>query len=250
MTEDDAIKALIIFNKATEDLYVNYIVSREFQINPHYIVSFLKATLMFAKKIGQSEAKIVDVEKLRLLFIEQQNIIFTIISTKLVSPIDTLSKLNTISTLFLNEFSEEMLNNEKKYRKQFSNFEVIIQEIIHGELTALENEKKSQIKKLLEELNEAETILGSGILSFSGKILVNTFNNHEINLINAIFNSMYEMKISGITKIFVEFQNLNFFSNKLNDEIVLVVMSKKGSSVANLEKDLEEIKSKISTIIK
>ncbi|MHA1381536.1 MAG: hypothetical protein ACTSRG_24480 [Candidatus Helarchaeota archaeon] len=247
MKDKNAIKALIIFNKETEVPYINYIASKDFNINPLDTVRFLKTVQMFSKYIGNSDVKMIEVEKFRLLFSETQDIIFAIITTKLINPFESLFRLNTIMTLFLNEFSEVQLNDKQKFHNDFSTFEIKVQEIIHGETIVLE--KKLEIKRILEKFNENEHILGCAILSFSGDILVNALHNKEVYLIDSIFNSIYEMKISGIMKVFIEFLNLNFFSSKINDEIVLVAISKKGLSLANFESEIEEVKSKIQTVI-
>ncbi len=250
MPSEGFIKALVIFDKKTELPIINYFPAEDFEMEPPIIIGFLSSIMKFVKKIGQLDLKIVDIENYRFIFTEKQDIIFLLITTKLMNPLDLLFKLNTVITLFLNEFPEEKLANVKKHEKEFEDFKEIMRQVVYGEVTALDVSKQEQIKSILDNFNEREMLVGSGILSFTGKMLINAFYNSEIDLIDAIFNSIFEIKISGITKVFIEFQNKKFISTKINDQTVLVAISKIGKGYAKLEEEIEKVKTEIIEVLK
>ena len=239
MTKEELIKALLIFDKKTGTPFIHYVPAEDFDKDPNLIISLLTSVIKYSKELGQTNLKMLDLEGFRLVFTEKQDIVFNAISNKLVNPMDLLFKLNTIQTLFLNEFTEEILSDPNISKNYFDNFVEKIDEIINGDLRVLEN--KQSVKKILERFNKNKFVIGSAVLSFAGNFLVNTFSKTETNLIQGIFNTNFELIVAGIKKALIEFRNMTFYTKKIDDQTLFATI------IENV-KNFEKIQAKIDKV--
>ncbi|MHA1379859.1 MAG: hypothetical protein ACTSRG_15930 [Candidatus Helarchaeota archaeon] len=249
MSKVEVIKAIFIFEKKSGRPFIRYMPSRDFKIEPFLVIGFLTAIMKFSKEVGRSDLKMIDMENLRFVFTEKDDIIFNAITTKLVKPLDLMFKLNTIATIFLNQYTKEELTNPKVALEFYDTFLETIDEIIHGEVRGLETSKEKKIRKLLQEFNKDNGVSGSGVLSFTGDFLVNSFSNdEEVDIVFTIFNSIFETKIFGINKFYINIENRDIFIRRLDEETLFAVISNK--DVDDLHAGISEIMPKIKQIIK
>ncbi|MFX1450997.1 MAG: hypothetical protein ACFFCM_09150 [Promethearchaeota archaeon] len=246
MTQGHLIKALLIFNRKTGTPFVYYVTDKDFNTEPGLIIGLLNSVLDFSKIIEQN-LQMFDLESFRMVFTEKQNIVFNAISNRLVNPMDLLFKLNTIETIFLNEYTEAELANPNIRLNYFDNFLEKIKEIIDGDLRVLEN--RPQVKKILDAFNKKKFIIGSAVLSFAGNFLVNTFSKSETNLIQALFNTNFEMIVSGINKAIIEFLDRTFYVKKIDDQTVFIVMVKNIEEFEKVEKEIEKVRKNIKEAV-
>ncbi|MFX0133244.1 MAG: hypothetical protein ACFFDN_06340 [Candidatus Hodarchaeota archaeon] len=247
MIKGEILKALIIFDKKTGNPYINYFPDKDFNMDPNLIINFLTSVLDFSKKFGQN-LKMFDMESFRLVFTEKQDIVFNAISNRLVNPMDILFKLNTIQSIFLNEFSEDILSNPDIPSNYFDNFLKKIDEIINGDLRVLKN--KPKIKKVLDTFHKKDFVMGSGLLSFAGNFLVSTFNKADTILIQSLFNSYFEMIVAGINKAIIEFLNRTFYIKKIDDQTLFVVIIKNDKEFKQIESEIEKVRENLKVIVK
>lgn len=251
MSRVEIIKAIFIFDKKSGRPFIRYLPSRDFKIEPFLVIGFLTAIMKFSKEVGRSDLKMIDMENLRFVFTEQEDTIFNAITTKLVKPLDLMFKLNTISTIFLNEFSKEELCNPRIPLEYYDKFLKTVDEIIHGEVRVLEYTKEEKIRELLILFNEENQIAGSGVLSFTGDFLVNAFTDDaDVDLVFTIFNSTFETKIFGINKFTIDIKNQDILIMKIDEETLFAVAGSENQNLQNLEEKVNELVLQIVEILK
>jgi len=251
MSNIEVIKAIFIFEKKSGRPFIRYMPSRDFKIEPFLVIGFLTAIMKFSKEVGRSDLKMIDMENLRFVFTEKDDIIFNAITTKLVRPLDLMFKLNTIVTIFLNQFTKDELLNPKVALEYYDSFLETIDEIIHGEVRVLETPKEKRIREILENFNKKDVITGSGVLSFTGDLLVNAFaNDEDIDIVFTIFNSIFETKIFGINKFYINIKNRDIFIHRIDDETLFAVITQKDLTCDIVENLIFEILPEIREVIK
>ncbi|NVM03778.1 MAG: hypothetical protein HWN67_15720 [Candidatus Helarchaeota archaeon] len=251
MSSVEVIKAIFIFDKKSGRPFIRFRPSRDFQIEPFLVIGFLTAIMKFSKEVGRSDLKMIDMENLRFVFTEKDGIIFNAITTKLVKPIDLMFKLNTISTIFLNEYTMEELLDPKIALEYYDGFKNTIDEIIHGTVRGLELERESKLKEILNEFNKNNELDGSGIISFTGDFLVTAFNKIEDEeTVHSIFNSIFETKIFGINNFTITILNRHIIITRIEEESLLVIIMREDQICPTIEENIEEIKKRIRKILR
>ncbi len=248
MTKEKIIESLLIVDKKTGNIFINYVPAKDFDKDPNLIIGLLTSFLKYTKDLEQKNLKMLDLESFRLIFTEKYDIIFVAISNRLVNPMNLLFKLNTIQTLFLNEFTEDELSNPNIPPNYFDDFIEKIREIMNGDLRVLEN--KQSVKKILERFSKDKIVIGSAVLSFAGNFLVSTFTKDETNLIQALFNTNFELIISGIKKAFIEFLNRTFYIRKIDDQTLFVVIIKNVEDFEKIQIKIEKVEKEIINVVK
>ncbi|MFX0134142.1 MAG: hypothetical protein ACFFDN_10910 [Candidatus Hodarchaeota archaeon] len=251
MSSVEVIKAIFIFDKKSGRPFIRYRPSRDFQIEPFLVIGFLTAIMKFSKEVGRSDLKMIDMENLRFVFTEKDGIIFNAITTKLVKPIDLMFKLNTISTIFLNEYTMEELLNPKIALEYYDGFKKTIHEIIQGTVRGLDHKKEVKIKELLNEFNNENQLNGSGIISFTGDFLVTAFNrNQDEDIVHSIFNSIFETKIFGINNFTITILDQHIIISRIEEESLLVIIMREDQISSTIEDKIEELKKEIKKIFR
>ncbi len=251
MSKVEVIKAIFIFDKKSGRPFIRYMPSGDFKIEPFLVIGFLTAIMKFSKEVGRSDLKMIDMENLRFVFTEKDDIIFNAITTKLVKPLDLMFKLNTIATIFLNQFTGDELVNPKIALEHYDGFLETIDEIMHGNVRVLNIEKEEKIKQALNNFNKNSQISGSGVISFTGDFLVNAFSKDEdVDLVYTIFNSIFETKVFGINKFFINIEERDISIMRIDEETLFVVISEKNQSCQAMEDRIVDLVQELRGLIK
>ncbi|MHA2075618.1 MAG: hypothetical protein ACW97X_13445, partial [Candidatus Hodarchaeales archaeon] len=130
-----AIKAFFIFEKETGNTLFTRSYEKKGTKSPdaHLVVAFLTAMFSFAKSSSLSELRVVDMTDLRFSFIERSELVFAMLASPLVSPMDLQFKLTTIASLFLAEYGAEMEGLELIETDIFEGFNESVDEVFLGE---------------------------------------------------------------------------------------------------------------------
>lgn len=224
MSRSELIKAIFVFDKRSGRPYIRRTFG-DFQAEPFLVMGFLNAIMKFAKEVGKSDLRMIDMQDLRFVFTEKNDIIFTSITSKIMSPLDLKFKIKTIESIFLEKYTPEDLANISLEIEYFESFIPIIDEIIFGDVRYLANEKRDQMQSLLDNLTENENIAGAAILSFTGILLVSTLTEKQKEVFYKFFNGIFAAGVSGITRVIIDTQTFSLYITSLEEDCILVVFS-------------------------
>ncbi|NVM56142.1 MAG: hypothetical protein HWN66_20770 [Candidatus Helarchaeota archaeon] len=224
MSRSELIKAIFIFDKKSGRPYVRRTFG-DFQAEPFLVMGFLNAIMKFAKEVGKSDLKIIDMQDLRFFFTEKANVIFTSLTSKTMSPLDLKFKIKTIESIFLEKYSPEDLADVRREIEYFESFIPVIDEIIFGDVRFVQKDKREQMQLLLENLTQNENIAGAAILSFTGIFLASAMSESQKQLFLKFFNGIYGMGVSGITRVMIDTHNFSIYITNLEEDCLLVVFS-------------------------
>ncbi|MFX0016085.1 MAG: hypothetical protein ACFFB2_13555 [Promethearchaeota archaeon] len=230
------IKAFFIFEKETG----NTLFTRSYETHDtktpdaHLVVAFLTAMFTFAKSTSLSDLKVVDMTDLRFSFIERGGLVFAILASPLVSPLDLQFKLTTISSLFLAEYgtrAEEMQIIETDIFEPFKNH---VDEVFLGEtremLTSSKNAALFYLKKLVQQKNIG--VRGAMIVSFTGDILLE-YKMDQTRMEGAIRLLNVSTYMRNLRYLVVSSEATNLVAYKISEGLLLYV---DGDPASGLEK--------------
>ena len=224
MSRSELIKAIFVFDKKSGRPFIRRTFG-DFQAEPFLVMGFLNAIMKFAKEVGKSDLRMIDMQDLRFVFTEKNDIIFTSITNKIMSPLDLKFKIKTIESIFLEKYTPEDLANISLEIEYFESFIPIIDEIIFGDVRYLANEKRDQMQSLLDNLIENENIASAAILSFTGILLVSTLTEKQKDVFYKFFNGIFAAGVSGITRVIIDTQTFSLYITSLEEDCILVVFS-------------------------
>lgn len=224
MSRSELIKAIFIFDKKSGRPYIRRTFG-DFQAEPFLVMGFLNAIMKFAKEVGKSDLRMIDMQDLRFFFTEKENTIFTSITTKTVSPVDLKFKIKTIESIFLEKYSPKELGNISLEIEYFETFIPIIDEIVFGDVRYLEQAKRDQLQMLLEHLVENDNISGAAVLSFTGITLASALTDTQKEVFLQFFNGIFGIGISGITRVIIDTHSYSIYLTALEEDCILVVFS-------------------------
>ncbi|MHA1648965.1 MAG: hypothetical protein ACTSYB_02135 [Candidatus Helarchaeota archaeon] len=218
------IKAIFIFDKKSGRPFIRRTFG-DFQAEPFLVMGFLNAIMKFAKEVGKSDLKVIDMQDLRFFFIERNNIIFTVITSIMVPPLDLKFKIKTIVSLFFEKYSSEELTDISREIEYFETFIPTIDEIIEGDVRPLSKEVIEQLSQILEDLIQNPNIAGAGIFSFTGVLLADLLTDKQRDIFFKIFSGLFSGYISGITRVIIDTHAYSIYITHLEEECLLVVFS-------------------------
>ncbi len=224
MSGSELIKAIFIFDKKSGRPYIRRTFG-DFQAEPFLVMGFLNAIMKFAKEVGKSDLKIIDMQDLRFIFTEKNNIIFTSITTKLVSPLDLKFKIKTIESIFLEKYSPEDLADVGREIEYFESFIPVIDEIVFGDVRYVRQEVKSQMQQIIEKLVNHKNISGAAIISFTGILLASELTPNQKDLFLKFFSGIFGIGVSGISRVIIDTHNFSINITTLEEDCLLVVFS-------------------------
>lgn len=224
MSRSELIKAIFVFDKKSGRPFIRRTFG-DFQAEPFLVMGFLNAIMKFAKEVGKSDLRMIDMQDLRFVFTEKNDIIFTSITNKIMSPLDLKFKIKTIESIFLEKYTPEDLANISLEIEYFESFIPIIDEIIFGDVRYLANGKRDQMQSLLDNLIENENIASAAILSFTGILLVSTLTEKQKDVFYKFFNGIFAAGVSGITRVIIDTQTFSLYITSLEEDCILVVFS-------------------------
>ncbi|HUY01233.1 MAG TPA: hypothetical protein VMV49_16855 [Candidatus Deferrimicrobium sp.] len=225
MSFSELVKAIFIFDKKSGRPFVRRTFG-DFQAEPFLVMGFLNAIMKFSKEVGKSDLRMIDMQDLRFFFTEKNNVIFTSITSKTVSPLDLKFKIKTIESIFLERFTDAELIDMSREIEYFESFIPIIDEIVFGDVRHVSKEKRKNMLSILEKLTQNENIAGAAIISFTGIIVADALTDTQRELFLNFFNGIYGIGISGITRVLVDTISLSIYITNLEGDCLLVVFSK------------------------
>ena len=245
----EVVKAVYIFNKRNGRPFIRYVKNKQdFAVESFLVIGFLTAILKFSREVGKTDLKMIDMEDLRFVFTQRDDIVFTAICATTVNPLDLLFKITTIESIFLNDFTQEELFDSRLELEYFNRFIPIVDEIIQGDIRFIEPENKQKIIQELEKFRSYhEKISGLAILSFTGDILIDVLIRDVCRTaVKSLFNTVFGIRLTGISQVLIDFttpEKYSIFIKQIEEETLLAV-------IAESERDIREHHDKIEKLIK
>ncbi|UCE12752.1 MAG: hypothetical protein JSV04_11225 [Candidatus Heimdallarchaeota archaeon] len=236
LDEFKSIKAFFIFQKESG----NTLFTRSYEAqdtktpDAHLVVAFLTAMFTFAKSSSLSDLRVVDMTDLRFSFIERSDLVFAILASPLISPLDLQFKLTTIASLFLAEYGATVEEIQLIDTEIFEDFTTKVDDVFLGEtrelLTSSKNAAMFYLKKLVKD--QASGARGAMICSFTGDILIEYQMDHNrmaaaIRLLNV---STY---MRNLRYLVVSSESTHLVAYKISEGLLLYV---DGNPKSGLEK--------------
>lgn len=221
-----AIKAFFIFQKETgTTLFTRSYETKDTKTpDAHLVVAFLTAMFSFAKSSSLSDLRVVDMTDLRFSFIERGGLVFAILASPLVSPLDLQFKLTTIGSLFLAEYGNTVEKMQLVDTETFSKFVNHVDEVFLGEtremLTSSKNAALFYLKKLVQDKNIGAR--GAMIVSFTGDILVE-YKMDQKRMAGAIRLLNVSTYMRNLRYLVVSSEATNLVAYKISEGLLLYV---------------------------
>ena len=255
LTEFKSVKAFFIFQKETgHALFTRSYEQKSSAPDAHLVVAFLTAMFSFAKSSSLSDLKVVDMTDIRFSFIEKENLIFAVLVSPLVSPLDIQFKLSTIASLFFSDYREKIPDISSVIDTDvFEDFTDSVDEIFEGETRAMLKSSKNAAQFYLRKLvDKKETgARGAMIVSFTGDILLEyEMDQHRMSAAIKILNVGTYM--TNLRYLVVASEATHLVAYKISEGLLLVVdgdVSVVGveSLVVNVSETVKQIKEIIPT---
>jgi len=247
-----AIKAFFIFQKETGiTLFTRSYETQDTKtLDPHLVVAFLTAMFSFAKSSSLSDLQVVDMTDLRFSFIERGGLVFAILASCLVSPLDLQFKLTTIGSLFLAEYGNIVEEIQLVDTEIFEKFTSKVDEVFLGETREMYSSSKEAavfyLKKLVQDKNIGAR--GAMIVSFTGDILVEHKMDQDrmegaIRLLNV---STY---MRNLRYLVVSSEATNLVAYKISEGLLLYVDGNPDAGLENLVVKVSETVRQVKEII-
>ena len=246
------IKAFFIFQK--ESGATLFTRSYETKDTPtpdaHLVVAFLTAMFSFAKSSSLSELRVVDMTDLRFSFIEKDDLVFAVLASPLVSPLDLQFKLTTISSLFLAEYSKQVEDLQLVDTDMFEGFSSHVDEVFLGEtremLTSSKNAALFYLKKLVQQ--KITGARGAMIVSFTGDILIE-YKMDQTRMAGAIRLLNVSTYMRNLRYLVVSSDSTNLVAYKISEGLLLYVDGDPSSGLENLVVKVSEAVRQVKEII-
>ncbi|NHJ01458.1 MAG: hypothetical protein EAX86_04915 [Candidatus Heimdallarchaeota archaeon] len=246
------IKAFFVFQKESGNtLFTRSYEKEDSQTpDPHLVVAFLTAMFSFAKSSSLSDLRVVDMTDLRFSFIEREGLVFSILASALVSPMDLQFKLTTIASLFLAEYGDKIKKIQLIDTEIFEPFSAQVDEIFKGEtremLTSSKNAALFYLKKLMQQNDIG--VRGCMIVSFTGDILIE-HNMDQKRMAGAIRLLNVSTYMRNLRYMVVSSEATNLVAYKISEGLLLYVDGDPSTGLENLVVRVAETVNQIKEII-
>ena len=252
LEEFKAIKAFFIFEKETgTTLFTRSYETQDTRTpDPHLVVAFLTAMFSFAKSSSLSDLQVVDMTDLRFSFIERGGLVFAILASCLVSPLDLQFKLTTIGSLFLAEYGKIVEEIKLVDTEIFEKFTSKVDEVFLGETREMLISSKDAalfyLKKLVQDKNIG--VRGAMIVSFTGDILV----EHKMDQ-NRMEGAIRLLNVStymrNLRYLVVSSEATNLVAYKISEGLLLYVDGNPDTALENLVVKVSDTVRQVKEII-
>lgn len=246
------IKAFFIFQKETGNTLFTRSYETQDTTTPdaHLVVAFLTAMFSFAKSSSLSDLRVVDMTDLRFSFIERDGLVFAIIASPLVSPLDLQFKLTTIASLFLAEYRIKVEEMQLIDTEVFESFKSHVDEVFLGEtremLTSSKNAALFYLKKLVQQKNIGAR--GAMIVSFTGDILLE-YHMDQKRMAGAIRLLNVSTYMRNLRYLVVSSEATNLVAYKISEGLLLYVDGDPASGLETLVVNVSETVKKVKEIV-
>ncbi|MFW9995280.1 MAG: hypothetical protein ACFFD4_24805 [Candidatus Odinarchaeota archaeon] len=228
-TEESNIKAFYIFDSNTGNTFVSEVYSSRLRTDPLLATAFLTAMYKFARDANLSDLRIINLSELTLFFIEKEGLIFAALTSTFVSPVDMISKLKLIASLFLSSYGKMV----KKGRiivdtQKFADFYPIVGEILKGESRTLDTRIKTAITEVIEKILEEEqtTVSGVAIIGYTGEAIVNYMDRDLLEAIVSFLTICFDKKVYNVNFIIMRSSDYNVMTRDLGEGLMLTIATK------------------------
>ncbi|MHA1214335.1 MAG: hypothetical protein ACTSR2_10470 [Candidatus Hodarchaeales archaeon] len=253
LEEFKTIKAFFIFQKHTGSTIFTRSYEKEQNTktpDPHFVVAFLSAIFTFAKTSASlSDIRVVDMTDVRFSFIEKESLVFAILASPLVSPLDLQFKLTTIASLFLADYGEILKEIQIIDTEVFKPFAEKIDEILSGETrTMLKSSKNAALFYLRKLVQKDCGARGAMIVSFTGDVLLE-YNMNRERMAGAIRILNVSTYMRNLNYMVVSSEATNLVAYKISEGLVLCVDGDPNSGLENLVVKVSDTVRQIKEII-
>jgi predicted regulator of Ras-like GTPase activity (Roadblock/LC7/MglB family) len=248
-----AIKAFFVFEKETG----NTVFTRSYETkgtktpDAHLVVAVLSAMFSFAKSSSSlSELRVVDMTDLRFSFIERDGLVFAVLASPLVSPMDLQFKLTTISSLFLSEYATKLCEVELIDTELFEGFNESVDGVFLGETREMLTSSKNAALFYLKKLVQKEDIgaRGAMIVSFTGDILIE-YEMDQKRMAGAIRILNVSTYMRNLRYLVVSSEVTHLVAYKISEGLLLYVDGDPSSKLENLVVKASETVKQIKEVI-
>ncbi|MHA2295842.1 MAG: hypothetical protein ACXAEU_10905 [Candidatus Hodarchaeales archaeon] len=246
------IKAFYIFDSNTGNTFLSAIYSKRLQTDPLLATAFLTAMYKFARDANLSDLRVINLSELTLFFIEKEQLIFAALTSTYVAPVDMISKLKLIASLFLSNYRRVL----KKGRiivdtQKFADFYPVVGEILKGESRTLDPRIKEAIVEVMEKILEEEQGIVSGvaIIGYTGEAIVD-FMNREILEAIINFNTIcFDKKIYNVDFIIMRSSEYNVMERDLGEGLMLTIATESSIQPVEVIKLMSKIYNRVKALL-
>ena len=250
LVEFKSVKAFFIFQKDEgHTLYTRSYEKKSTAPDAHLVVAFLTAMFSFAKSSSLSELKVVDMTDIRFSFIEKDGLIFAVLASPLVSPLDVQFKLSTLASLFFEEYSENLRELKLIDTDVFISFTKYVDEVFAGETRRMLQSSKNAAKFYLKKLvDREEGARGAMIVSFTGDILLE-YKMDQQRMAAAIKILNVGTYMTNLRYLVVASEITHLVAYKISEGLLLAVDGHPSYGLENLVVNVSETVKQIKEII-
>ncbi len=229
-------------------LFRNY--QESLSMEPGLVSAFLTAMISFAREAQLSDLKQVDMADLRLVFIEEDPVVFATLVSRFVSPLDLEFKLRTIKSLFFEEFNREDINILASNQTSFRDFAKIVDEIMLGETRGIDPSIKAAVREAIDDTMLDSGMTSLAVLSMTGNVIVNRFQDKKL-LEGAIrfLDATYVGQIHGLKSMILGSEDHTVIFMDSGKGLMLVGAAPPDFEVDSLALSLKTISNRINKLL-
>ncbi|MHA2295841.1 MAG: hypothetical protein ACXAEU_10900 [Candidatus Hodarchaeales archaeon] len=225
-SKETNIKTFYIFDSTTGYTFFSRDYSKRMQIDPLITTAFLTAMYRFAQEANLSDLRVINLSELTLFFIEKNELIFAALTSNFVSPVDMISKLNLIASLFISNY-EMMIINKKGIvdTEVFDEFNPIVNDILMGQSRTLDTRVKTDLGKIIEKImvEKKEILTGVSVIGYTGEVIVDFMERDLQEVIINFINVCYNRRIYNVDFIVFRSRDHNVISRDLGEGLMLII---------------------------
>ncbi|MHA1167810.1 MAG: hypothetical protein ACTSP4_10475 [Candidatus Hodarchaeales archaeon] len=250
--ESSSIKAFYIFDSNTGNTFLSSVYSEQLQIDPLLATAFLTAMYKFARDAKLSDLRVINLSDLTLFFIEKEGLLFAALTSTFVSPVDMISKLKLIASLFISRYEGVLKGGKIIVDTQvFAKFEPVVDEILKGHSRTLDPKIREAISDVIEKILEEEKGLISGVsvIGYTGEAIVNFMEQDILTAIINFLNICFEKKIYSVNFIIMRSVDYNVMTRDLGEGLMLTLATDSSIQPVGVIKTMSRLYNRIKALL-
>ncbi|MHA1168125.1 MAG: hypothetical protein ACTSP4_01370 [Candidatus Hodarchaeales archaeon] len=237
--------AFYIFDRHTGSNMFSRIFDEKFTVQPVLITGFLTGLYNFAEEVHLTKLEVINLQELRLVFQNVDNLIFALLTKFHVSFVDASAKINLLRSLFLSRFGEHFEGGKSPIRVDiFDEFEEVADGVLLGQSREIQLRTLSELKRLFSVLKRAfpGKHFEGALLSYTGEIIVKEMDDGLLHSVVSYLNLGYTTKIQAISRLIIESLDYKIILKQLGfTSTYLVVAIEKSVSTDKFIKVVDSI---------
>ncbi|MFX1251711.1 MAG: hypothetical protein ACFFCZ_08875 [Promethearchaeota archaeon] len=249
MTTGPGIRAFLVFQSEAGTPFIANIYDPSLKVHPNLIVAFLTAIMGFARETVQADLTFLTLGSYHFYFIikEEYKLIFAVLTSRLVASASVKFKLNTISSFFIHQYGETISNLASSASIDmniFNEFNQTVDDILFGTTREIQTHQREDFEAQAAIVKSEMNLLGLGIYSFTGDLLVNLLSENLEEQIQELFPRMelYRWVIMQIPDALILFYPIK------GEGLILILVASEKSSTNQLIEGARNLTSKIREI--